>query len=83
MGQRINQDSLPSSTHRQIHSVRARFFHSVCGQERKKECGTDRSQTIGTDKNGNGRKKYGQEKTGDNKPGQMGGRQRLCQTEQN
>ena len=81
MGVGVNQDSIQASVHGQVHGVRARLLHSVSGQGRSQTRGDGGGQTHEPDHNGGRRQEHGQEETGRDKHGQMGGRKRIRQTE--
>ena len=81
MGLRVNQDPIQASVHGQVHSVRARLLYSVPRQGRSQTCGDGGGQTYEPDIHGGRRQEYGQEETGSDQHGQVGGGQRLRQTE--
>ena len=81
MGLGINQDPIQASVHRKVHCVCAGLLHSVSRQARSQTCRDGRSETHESDIDGVRGQEYGQEETGRDQHGQVGGRKRICQTE--
>jgi len=82
MGQRINKDTIQASVHGQIHNLRTGLLHSLPRQARQETRRDGGSQTHEPDHHGGRGQEHGQEETGRDKHGQVGGRQCIRTTEE-